>query len=380
MTTKPLVSISCIAYNQALYIRQCLDSFIMQKTDFIFEVLIHDDASTDGTKEIIEEYASEYPNIIKPLYEKENQWQKGRRGSAEFNLPRAKGKYIALCEGDDFWTDDTKLQQQVDYMESNPETAICFHNVKIFFENGEQDDVLWPPKHMKTSLENLLRENFIPTNTVLYRKQDYRTLQKDVMPADWYMHLFHAQFGKINKINKEMSSYRRHSEGIWWDSHNNAHKLWIEYGTQFLKLDKEIEKMYGGNVTHRSIIDDRIYEDILTFARIDREHGASLLDSAMKLYPSYVNLFSKGAAKKIDELVETLDIRDKSIASHVKEGQKQHVHIQALTESVREQGIVTDDLTVQIKHYRDRLSLIEGSNLWKLRSKLVNIVRKNKSE
>ena len=104
-----LVSISCITYNQAHFIRQCLDGFLMQKTTFSFEVLIHDDASTDGTTEIIREYESKYPEIIKPLYEKENQWTKGRRGSAVFNYPRAKGKYIALCEGDDYWIDPLKL-------------------------------------------------------------------------------------------------------------------------------------------------------------------------------------------------------------------------------------------------------------------------------
>ena len=112
-----MVSICCITYNHAPFIRQCLDGFIMQKTDFAFEVLIHDDASTDGTEEIIREYEARYPEIIKPLYEVENQWIKGRRGSKVFNFPRAQGKYIALCEGDDYWTDPFKLQKQVDFGE-----------------------------------------------------------------------------------------------------------------------------------------------------------------------------------------------------------------------------------------------------------------------
>ena len=97
---------------------QCLDGFMMQQTNFAFEVLIHDDASTDGTTEIIKEYEAKYPEIIKPIYEEENQWVKGRRGSAVFNFPRAKGKYIAMCEGDDYWTDPLKLQKQVDFLES----------------------------------------------------------------------------------------------------------------------------------------------------------------------------------------------------------------------------------------------------------------------
>lgn len=107
-----LVSISCITYNHAPYIRQCLDGFLIQKTDFAFEILIHDDCSTDGTAEIIKEYESQYPDIIRPLYEEENQWLKGRRGSAVFNFPRAQGKYIAICEGDDYWTDPLKFRNR----------------------------------------------------------------------------------------------------------------------------------------------------------------------------------------------------------------------------------------------------------------------------
>jgi len=100
--SEPLASISCITFNHVKYIRDALNGFLMQKTNFPIEILIHDDASTDGTEEIIREYEGKYPEIIKPLYEKENQWGKGRRGSAIFNFPRTKGKYIAMCEGDDY--------------------------------------------------------------------------------------------------------------------------------------------------------------------------------------------------------------------------------------------------------------------------------------
>lgn len=127
----PLVSICTITYNHSQYIRECLDGFLMQKTNFAFEVLIHDDASTDGTEEIIREYEAKYPEIIKPIYEKENQWVKGRRGSNVFNFPRARGKYIALCEGDDYWTDPLKLQKQVDFLEGNPEYGLVHTDFDI---------------------------------------------------------------------------------------------------------------------------------------------------------------------------------------------------------------------------------------------------------
>lgn len=129
MDKMPLVSICCLSYNHAPYIEKCLDGFLMQETDFDYEVLIHDDASIDGTDAIIREYASRYPNIIFPLYEEVNQYSNGNMGKmdTDFNYNRAKGKYIAYCEGDDYWTDTKKLQKQVDFMEAHPDYSVCFH-------------------------------------------------------------------------------------------------------------------------------------------------------------------------------------------------------------------------------------------------------------
>lgn len=127
-----MVSICCITYNQASYIRDALEGFVNQKTDFAYEVLIHDDASTDGTADIIREYADRYPDLIFPILQTENQYSKGLTNvSGTFNFPRARGKYIAMCEGDDYWTDDRKLQKQVDYLEANPGCSLCFHSAKV---------------------------------------------------------------------------------------------------------------------------------------------------------------------------------------------------------------------------------------------------------
>ena len=136
MKQKPLVTVSCITYNHEKYIARALDSFLMQKTDFPFEIVIHDDASTDRTPEIIREYAEKYPEIIRPMYQKENQYSKGISNiSGAFNFPRAEGKYIAMCEGDDYWIDDSKLQRQADYMEAHPECTMCFHSAKTESED-----------------------------------------------------------------------------------------------------------------------------------------------------------------------------------------------------------------------------------------------------
>lgn len=133
----PMVSVSVITYNQENYIRQCLDSILMQIVDFPYEILIHDDASLDKTAEIIHEYELLYPEIIKPIYRKNNVFSKGV-DVTKFNLERARGKYIAYCEGDDFWINENKLQKQVDFLEQHSEFVGTAHNVIVVNQNGER--------------------------------------------------------------------------------------------------------------------------------------------------------------------------------------------------------------------------------------------------
>src|SRR5690554_6858952 len=132
-----MVSICCQTYNHKDYIVEALESFLMQQTDFPFEILLRDDASTDGTAEICKEYAQNHPNIIKLLAYQENQFQKGISPFRD-NVKRAKGKYIAMCEGDDYWTDPLKLQKQVDFLEANPEYVMTGHDAFIINEKGQK--------------------------------------------------------------------------------------------------------------------------------------------------------------------------------------------------------------------------------------------------
>lgn len=130
--SKIMASINCVTFNHAAYIRQALDSFLMQKTDFEYEILVHDDASTDGTGDILREYAEKYPDKVRPLIQTENQYSQGIDNiSGAFNFPRARGKYIFMCDGDDYWVSPDKLQKQVDYLEAHPKCTLCIHSAKI---------------------------------------------------------------------------------------------------------------------------------------------------------------------------------------------------------------------------------------------------------
>lgn len=203
MTLK--VSVFCITYNHIHFIKQALEGFVTQKTNFPFEVVISDDCSTDGTKEIIEEYTKQYPDIIKPIYHSHNV------GSYQNFIDTAnacKGEYVAMCDGDDYWIDKNKLQKQVDFMDTNKECSICFHPVLIKYENSLQKDVVFPKArhHFYKNILNindLLKYNFIQTNSVMYRwifnnnNQLEDILPKKILPVDYYIHLLHASKGKI---------------------------------------------------------------------------------------------------------------------------------------------------------------------------------------
>ncbi len=128
-----LVSICCITFNHEKYIGKTLEGFLMQKTNFSFEILIHDDASTDSTANVIREYEAKYPHIIKPIYQTENQFSKGIRSMyGVFNFPRASGKYIAMCEGDDYWIDENKLQSQADFLEQNEDYGLIHSDLNEY--------------------------------------------------------------------------------------------------------------------------------------------------------------------------------------------------------------------------------------------------------
>lgn len=241
---QPLLTIICTAYNHEKFIKQTLDGFVMQKTNFKFEVLIHDDASTDKTAEIIKEYQEKYPDIIKPIFQTENQFSQGIPILKKYVYPQVKGKYVALCEGDDYWIDQNKLQKQVDFLETNPEYSVCFHPVKFIYEDKPNKTNIYPSKKIlkeNLTFEKLLKVNFIQTNSVVYRWR-FDSVNFDnilvpgILPGDWYLHLCHAKVGKIAVINDVMSVYRRHSGGVWTDTDATNKNLHRRHGLKEIKM------------------------------------------------------------------------------------------------------------------------------------------------
>ena len=247
------VSIICITYNHVDFIRQALDSFVMQKTNFPFEVIVHDDASTDGTTEIIKEYEKKYPDIIKPIYQKENQWKQGKTMSKTFIYPKIRGYYVIFCEGDDYWIDENKLQKQVDFLDTHPDFSICFHPVIVHYEDKSVADKIFPTKEYRfnkeeLNIQDLLKHNFIQTNSVMYRwrfhKENINLIPDNILPGDYFLHLLHAQIGKIKFLPDIMSVYRKHSRGIWFGA-GQSDNWFIKCGLKHINFYKKVEETFN---------------------------------------------------------------------------------------------------------------------------------------
>lgn len=305
MKHSPKVSVVTITYNQQAYIRETLEGFVKQQTTFPFEVIVADDHSTDDTPKIIAEYAQAYPAIFKPVLRKKNI---GAVPNMIDSLQQTTGEYVAVCEGDDYWTDPTKLQRQADFLDSHPDYSLCFHPVRVFFENKENPDVVYPDTTTKATftVKRLLKEDFIQTNSVMYRRQDYTQLPDDVMPLDWFLHLYHAHFGKIGFIDRVMAAYRRHAGGIWWDYYENAEKIWRKYGLAYIALYTDLLKYYGQNKTYRDIIYGSLEEIFGGLMDLDKKYEDNLVVQALTKYPENAEIILINQRAKLTRQTQQL--------------------------------------------------------------------------
>lgn len=245
MKNKMLVSIICNAYNHEPYIAQCLDGFIMQRTNFDFEVLVHDDASTDKTADIIRMYESQYPQIIKPIYQTENQYSKN--GVSQFQYPRVQGKYVAFCEGDDYWTDPYKLQKQFDGMEAHPEVDICAHNAVMLNAktNKKIRNIASRKWNMIIPVENVILGGggFVATNSLFFRVELLNNMPpfRRMSELDYAMQIHGALRGGMLYLNDSMSVYRFQTTGSWSAAQQENTKKRQELNQELFQILQQLD-------------------------------------------------------------------------------------------------------------------------------------------
>lgn len=234
-----VVSVGIAVFNAEKYIRQCLDSVLNQKTEFRFEIIVHDDASTDGTIRIIKEYVEKYPDVIIPIFQTENQYSQGKGIVSNFIIPKVKGIYFAICDGDDYWCDEYKLQKQVDFMEAHPDYALSYHPARMIYEDETHEPVIIGQSEQDNpqSYYNLTKANYIPAGSVMYRfdaaKEDLLHRPDDIYPGDWFNHISVASHGKIGYLPDVMYVYRWNSQGVSHTTSDNPEKeIHLKYGVK----------------------------------------------------------------------------------------------------------------------------------------------------
>jgi len=220
MKDQPLVSVCIQTFQHVQFIEQCLESVLCQQTSFPFEIILGEDDSTDGTREVCIRYKEKYPERIQLFLrsEKNKIWIEGEKtGRFNFisNLRAARGKYIALLDGDDYWTDNLKLQRQVEFLERNPSHTVCFCNFKML-KKGKLSTIfyLYPRKKNYTigTIPN------IHTSSIVFRNPGFEILPDHLWKTfflDFPLFMYVTGLGKIRRMTKYMTVYRLHDKGMW---------------------------------------------------------------------------------------------------------------------------------------------------------------------
>lgn len=310
------VSVICLAYNHEKYIGECLDSIVNQMTTFKFEVVINDDASTDNTANIIRAYEERYPEKIKALYQKDNQYSKGVAIIEEKMLEHANGKYVAFCECDDKWTDLHKLQRQYEYMEHHPECSMCVHNTVIHNLNETQKDVnfnSWNKEHVLTQKE-VFMDWKVHTSAYFVRKEDaYRPLEFRKYWFGDYVRLTLAYTeGNVVSLPYIMSQYNYgvstgalHAVDYSKLQERRTHVLsrneYLEKLNKYTK--KKFNKIIDNRIRLTKLEADTLYErDVLKYSDDKKEIIKAVKKiTKMKSYRRYIS--GLNGAEKIKEII-----------------------------------------------------------------------------
>jgi glycosyltransferase involved in cell wall biosynthesis len=301
------VSICCLAFNHEPYIRQCLDGFVMQKCNFTFEVLIHDDASKDNTASIIKEYETKYPDIIKPIYQTVNQHSLGVSATKKYNFPRCKGKYIAICEGDDYWTDENKLQKQVDFLEKNSIYGLVYTNVDTVDENNSYLSKKFITQNELAFCNNfedfLIYAPFIATCTWLFRKEFINYEKNNFIVGDLPLLLDISSKSMVYMINEVTSNYRilknsasHHSNPIKnYNFNKGILNIQLHYVTKYKVSGNAIFKIFRKNFKTNYLsalkFNDYVFIKLLN-GLINKENGFPFYYNVLVLIFKYEVFFN----------------------------------------------------------------------------------------
>lgn len=252
----PIVSIKCLTYNHQKYISKALDSFLQQKTEFPFEIVVHDDASNDDTPKIISEYQNRYPTIVRPIYEKENQYSKENGVLNKIVDSQIRGQYVAICEGDDYWTDEYKLQKQFNAMEEHPNVDICAHAVrKVDAKTGKLLGIIAPENiEMVIPIENVIAGGggFVGTNSLFYRKKAFETTFpfRKLIEIDYTLQIQGAIRGGMLYMPMCMSAYRCMTDNSWSSTfHKTRKEEDLSAQVKWNKMLKQIDVDTDGKYT-----------------------------------------------------------------------------------------------------------------------------------
>jgi glycosyltransferase involved in cell wall biosynthesis len=229
MITTPLVDVFMPTYNHELCLAQAIESVLAQKTDFAYRINIADDCSTDSAQAVIKQYAEQYADRIRATISPHHLGVLHQDRVSTRVLQSCTGKYVAILEGDDYWTDPNKLQKQVDFLESHSDFAICFHDVKTVNEQGDEQlgSSLVPQQKQISTIEDLLAGNFIHTCSVMFRGglvKEFPDWYTTLRIGDWVLHVMNAQYGKIGYLDEVMAVYRLH-EGSLWSSRDRLDQI-----------------------------------------------------------------------------------------------------------------------------------------------------------
>ena len=298
MSDKIMVSVMCTAFNHGEYVRQALEGMVNQKTDFAYEILINDDVSSDNTPEIIREFEAKYPEKIRAFFPEKNLYSQNIDVYYHTFFPNARGKYVAFCEGDDYWTDETKLQRQVDFLEANPEYSACVHNTELLYCDGNRDG----EKLIKREGDRIVEfEDILPgmnnawhTSSVMAKKEllanptDYYNVACEHGFGDYPWGIMLRNGGPVWFIDRCMSVYRINSNNASWSSG-------VDYATdklvEFLTGIAEMLKTFRPHVRDEKILTlvdkyilDAQFQLLYTQGR-DRELRKAPYDAILKTKP-----------------------------------------------------------------------------------------------